>query len=151
MEINIKKFKDLKLDELYEILRARVEIFILEQRHLNQELDYKDMKSHHFFVKDDEHIIAYLRILDRGVSFDEVSIDKLLVDKEYRGNALARKLMISAISFIESNMNESKIKIEPPAYLKNFYEDLGFIQVSDVYTKNNMAYIKMVHSVTGKI
>lgn len=151
MEITIKKFEDLELLDLYEILRVRAEIFILERKHFNQDLDYKDLKSHHFFVKDDEKIIAYLRILDRGVSYEAVSIDKALVDKNYRGNGLARKLMISAISFIESNMNESKIKIEPPAYLKKFYADLGFIQVSEVYTKNNMAYIEMVHSITGKV
>lgn len=151
MEIIIKRFKELSLKELYEILRVRAEVFLLEQKHFNQDLDYKDLKSHHFFVMDDNRIISYLRILDKGVSYDEVSVDKALVDIQYRGNGLARKLMISAISFIESNMNESKIKIEPPAYLKKFYQDLGFIQVSDVYTKNNMAYIEMVHSITGKI
>lgn len=151
MEITIKKFKDLTLFELYEILRVRTDIFVFEQKNYTQELDYKDQKSHHFFIKEEDRVIAYLRILGKGVCYSDVSIDKLLVDKGYRGNGLARKLMLSSISFIEGNMNESKIKIEPPAFLKNFYLELGFIQVSDVYTKNNMAYIEMIHSITGKV
>ena len=68
MEIIIKKFNELSLDELYEILKIRVSVFVVEQKCPYQEIDDKDKQSYHIYIKDNNQIKAYLRVLDKGVS-----------------------------------------------------------------------------------
>ena len=69
MEIIIKKFNELTLDELYEILKIRVSIFVVEQHCPYNEIDDKDKNAYHIYIKDNNQIKAYLRVLDKGVSF----------------------------------------------------------------------------------
>lgn len=145
MKWKLKKFKELTAKEVYEILRIRSEIFVVEQECPYQDPDSKDENSHHLFVYEDEKIVAYLRILEKGISYDEISIGRVLIDKDYRGRGLARKLMLEAIRFIESNLNEKEIKISAQAYLKDFYKSLGFKDVSEVYLEDNIPHIDMLY------
>lgn len=149
MEMDLKKFKDLSVQELYEILRARESVFILEQKCFYQDIDYKDMKAHHLFVQDDSKVVAYLRILDKGISYDEISIGRVLVDKEYRGDGLAKKIMQKAIDFVENNMNETEIRISAQEYLLDFYKSLGFKAETEVYMEDDIPHIEMTYSTNG--
>ncbi|MGB5823006.1 MAG: GNAT family N-acetyltransferase [Proteocatella sp.] len=149
MEINLKKFKDLSVQELYEILRVRESVFILDQKCFYHDIDCKDMNAHHLFMQDENKVIAYLRILDKGVSYDEISIGRVMVDKEYRGNGLARKIMQNAIDFVVHNMNESKIRISAQEYLLDFYKSLGFKAETEVYMEDDIPHIEMIYSAHG--
>ncbi|NFS08627.1 GNAT family N-acetyltransferase [Clostridium botulinum] len=145
MEWKLKKFKELSVEEMYEILRVRDQVFIVEQECPYQDIDSKDKNAYHLIAHDNDAIIAYLRILEKGVSYDEISIGRVLINKDYRGKGLARKLMLKAIEFIENNMNEKEIKISAQAYLLDFYRSLGFNEVSEIYLEDNIPHIDMLY------
>lgn len=140
----IKSFDEISSIELYKILKARNEVFVVEQDCVYQDCDDKDLKSYHLFLEEEEKVIAYLRILPKGLSYDEISIGRVLVIKESRGRGLAQKMIVEAIKFIENELNETKIKISAQAYLEKFYKQHGFITVSDVYLEDGIPHIEMI-------
>jgi ElaA protein len=145
MNWSIKKFKELNVEELYKILALRNEVFIVEQKCAYLDCDSKDKNSYHLFAKKNGEIIAYLRILEKGVSYDETSIGRVTVSKNYRGKGISRDMMIKAIDFIEHNLNENEIKIQAQSYLLNFYKSLGFNEISNVYLEDNIPHIDMLY------
>ena len=93
MDLIIKKFKEFNLEDFYEIIKIREEVFIVEQTCVYQECDGKDVDAFHLVFMEDGQVMAYLRILEKGVSFNEISIGRVLVKKEYRGRGLAKTIM----------------------------------------------------------
>ncbi|MEJ8554818.1 GNAT family N-acetyltransferase [Tepidibacter sp. Z1-5] len=142
----LKKFEELKIEELYKILQVRSEVFVLEQQCLYQDCDGKDEKSYHLFLEDNGEILSYLRIILRGISYDEVSIGRVLVAKDRRKKGLAREMMLIAINFIERKLNEQSIRISAQMYLVDFYKSFGFKEVSDVYLEDGIEHVEMLYS-----
>ncbi|MGH4052984.1 MAG: GNAT family N-acetyltransferase [Clostridium sp.] len=145
MNFEIKKFDELSVEEMYEILMLRSKVFVVEQQCIYEDCDGKDKNSYHLFAKENEQIILYLRILKKGVSYDEISIGRLLVDKEHRGKGLAKQMMGYAIEFIKNNLNEKKVKISAQEYLLEFYLNIKFVKVSDVYLEDNIPHVEMLY------
>lgn len=145
MKWEIKKFKELESEEIYEILKIRNEVFIVEQRCAYLDCDGKDKESYHLFLEDNKKIVAYLRILQKGISYDEISIGRVLVHKNHRRKGIAQEMMIKAISFIEGNLNEREIRIEAQEYLVDFYRGFGFEKVSDMYLEDDIPHIEMLY------
>ncbi|WMJ81789.1 GNAT family N-acetyltransferase [Clostridium sp. MB40-C1] len=145
MNWKLKKFGDLKLEEIYNILQLRNAIFIVEQECAFQDCDGKDQGAYHLFLEDSNNVVACLRILKKGVSYDQVSIGRVVVSKDYRGKNIAREMMLKAIDFIKQNLNETEIKIQAQAYLFNFYESLGFKKVSEEYLEDNIPHMDMLY------
>lgn len=141
----IKKFKELKTEELYNILKIRNEVFVVEQQCAYQDCDGKDKFSYHLFLEENGQIIAYLRILEKGTSYDEISIGRVLVCKEHRGKGLAKEMMLKAIDFIKNALNERDIRISAQSYLLNFYSSFGFQEVSEEYLEDDILHIEMLH------
>jgi len=142
----IKKFNELTSDEIYKILKSRNEVFIVEQKCAFQDCDNKDQNSYHLFIEDNENIAAYLRILEKGISYNEISIGRLLVVKEYRKKGIARDMMLKAIDYIQNNLNEQLIRISAQSYLVDFYKSIGFEEVSDIYYDDNIPHVEMLHT-----
>lgn len=92
MEIKAKRFEELTLSELYEILRCRAEVFVVEQKIVYQDLDEADKSSTHVFVEERGRIKAYLRVIDPRIKHSVASIGRVLTMKQYRGSGLARIL-----------------------------------------------------------
>ncbi|MDU4860912.1 MAG: GNAT family N-acetyltransferase [Terrisporobacter othiniensis] len=145
MNWKIKKFNELNIEEIYKILALRNEIFIVEQECPYLDCDDKDLNSYHLFLRENGEIVSYLRILEKGVSYDEISIGRVAVKKSYRGKGISRKMMLKAIEFIENNLTENTIKIQAQAYLLDFYRSLGFNAVSDEYLEDNIPHIDMIY------
>lgn len=145
MDWIIKTFNELTTDELYKILQLRNEVFIVEQECPYQDIDDKDRDSYHLFLKKDNEVIAYSRILKKGVSYKQASIGRVIVKKDYRGGNIARDMLLKSISFIENNLNEKEIKIQAQAYLDRFYSSLGFEKISDVYLEDNIPHMDMLY------
>ena len=145
MNWNVKRFEELSLEELYEILKARYEVFTVGQKCLYQDCDDKDKNSYHLYVEEDGMIVAYLRIVDKGVSYDEVSIGRVMVLESHRGKGLAREMTLKAIEFIKNSLGENRIKISAQEYVKEFYKGLGFKEVSDVYLEVEIPHIEMIY------
>ena len=146
MEWKLKKFNELELDELYEILRVRGQVFVVEQESAYLDCDNKDKQSYHLFSIEDGKILSYVRILDKEVSYNEMSIGRVLVQKEARKLGLARKTLQKAIFFIIDNKKEDSIRISAQSYLTNFYKSLGFKEVGNIYDNNGIPHIEMLYT-----
>lgn len=121
MQWEIKAFDQLSLQELYGILTLRTNVFVVEQACAYPEVDGKDPNCLHLLGKDDGELVAYLRILPAGLSYDEVSIGRVVIKPSHRGKGLGRPMMEQAIHYITNKWKESQIKIGAQAYLEKFY------------------------------
>lgn len=142
MELVVKRFDELFIDELYEILKVRSEVFVVEQNCVYQDMDDKDKYSYHIYLKEDGKIKAYLRLIDKGKSFEEVSIGRVLTLD--RGKGYANVILEEAIKIAKEKMNADKIKIEAQTYAKKMYEKFGFKQVSDEFLEDGIEHIQML-------
>jgi len=142
MDLVVKRFEELTLNELYEILKARAEVFVVEQNCPYQDLDEKDKRAYHVYLKDESGIQAYLRVVDKGVSFEEVSIGRVLTVK--RGFGLGKELMLAGIKVAKEKLRADKIRIGAQSYAKGFYEEVGFKQVSDEFMLDGIPHIEML-------
>lgn len=144
MNWHIKKFEELTNEGLYRILKARVDVFVVEQECPYEEIDNHDQKAIHYFAEKNGSIAALVRILPKHMTYDEVAIGRVLVSKEFRGQGLAREIMKRAISFVAEEWNENTIKIQAQTYLQAFYESLGFEKISAVYEEDQIPHIDMI-------
>lgn len=144
MNFTLKTFEQLTTVELYNILKERTNVFVVEQNCPYPEVDGKDLRSYHLFKEVDGEIVAYLRILPVGVSYEETSIGRVLVKCEYRGQGLARGIFTEALQFIDQKLQETTVKIQAQDYLRDFYGAFGFEVVSDVYLEDNISHIDML-------
>ena len=142
--IFIKSFYDLTKDELYNILRLRSEVFIVEQNCVYQDIDQKDQSALHVFLKKNNQIIAYTRIFKPNDYFKYSSIGRVVVIKNKRGSKIGSQIMNFSIKKIEEKFNEKKIKISAQKYLINFYEKLGFSVIGDEYLEDGIPHIAMI-------
>jgi ElaA protein len=141
----IKSFEQLDCDELYKIIRERINVFIVEQECPYSECDGNDRNSYHLYARDEGKIIAYARILKPGISYKETSIGRVLVKENYRGQGLGRKLMEKSLKFVLNEMGEKKVRISAQEYLLDFYSGLGFVKESDTYLEDGIPHIEMLY------
>lgn len=144
MKISIKSFEELTKKELYEILKLRAEIFVVEQHCFYLDPDDKDYQSLHLVIEKNDEIASYLRIIPKGLSYDTASIGRVLTSPKYRGKGLSRMAMQDAIDYIKKEWQEPKITIGAQYYLEKFYTSLGFIRVSDIYLDAGIEHIDMI-------
>ncbi|WP_461615207.1 GNAT family N-acetyltransferase [Clostridium sp. Marseille-QA1073] len=146
MTWKLKKFEELTTLELHNIVRERINVFVVEQNCIYEELDGLDLKSYHLFKEENNNVIAYLRIIPKGLVYDEVAIGRVLTVKEHRGKGTFAELMEKAINFIENELNEKSIKISAQEYLRKAYGKFGFKEVSEVYLDVNIPHVEMVYN-----
>ncbi|WP_160670140.1 GNAT family N-acetyltransferase [Clostridium sp. C8-1-8] len=143
MEWILKHYNQLTIDELYEILKSRMEVFIGEQRVTEQDLDDRDKDCYHLFAVDNGRVVAYCRIIKAGVAYKDPSIGRVLVIKSHRRLGLASKMMVKAMKFIRDELKEESITLSAQQYVVDLYESLGFKRKSDVYMEAGIPHIKM--------
>jgi len=141
--VTCKAFDDLTPHELYEIMRLRNEVFVLEQLCVYQDADNKDQRSHHLMIKDNGKLIAYSRLLPPGVSYPEMSIGRVISSPEYRRKGAGRLLMQKAIEGCHELFGEGPIRIGAQLYLTKFYESFGFVSSGEVYLEDNIEHVEM--------
>ncbi|MBM7702679.1 GNAT family N-acetyltransferase [Metabacillus iocasae] len=140
----IKQFDELTLRELYAILQARTNVFVVEQNCPYNEVDGKDIPSYHVFKKEKEEIVAYLRVLPKGVSYSEASLGRIIVHPSYRRTGLGQELVSRGLAFLHEELNETTVKIQAQSYLQDFYESFGFKQISKEYLEDGIPHIDML-------
>ena len=144
----IKPFNGLTVYELYAVMRLRSEVFVVEQNCPYLDADNKDQNCYHFCGWLNETPVAYVRILPPGVSFDEVSIGRVVTSPAHRKGGFGRVLMVKAIEHCTLIFGKQSIRIGAQLYLKKFYESLGFSQCSEVYLEDNIEHIEMIYVFT---
>ncbi len=139
MKFITKKFSELSTTELYEILKSRAEIFLLEQRIICQDLDNKDYESLHCFFVDKERVIAYLRALcsSEGV----VTVGRVLTLEHKKG--LGSELMKKSIDAVKKEFNCKKIAVHAQKQAVGFYEKMGFCTISDEFLEEGIPHLTM--------
>lgn len=143
----LKKFEELTVTELYEILRLRTEVFVVEQDCVFQDMDNKDQHCYHLLGRKGDPLAAYSRIVPTGISYaDAPSIGRVVTSPQARGEGLGRELMIQSINDLFRVYGESTIRIGAQLYLKKFYESLGFAQSSDIYDEDGIDHIEMTRA-----
>lgn len=146
MEFILKKFYELSLDELYEILQFRTEIFVMEQNCVYQDMDNLDKDSQHLYGILDKEMVCYCRIISPGKVYDQASIGRVISRKKYRGFDFGRKLMSEAVRITESQYPNAGICISAQEYLIKFYEEFGFKVYGESYLEDNIPHIKMIRN-----
>ena len=139
----IKRFEALTVNEIYEVLRLRSEVFVVEQNCVYQDIDGKDDKALHLLGKYEGQIVAYSRLFKSGNYFDNASIGRVAVDMDYRSKKWGHELIREGIAGILHHFGESKITISAQLYLQKFYEIHGFVQTSDMYLEDDIEHIEM--------
>lgn len=140
-----RSFSELDADQLYRIIQLRVAVFVVEQCCYYQDLDDKDREAVHLYAIEGEEVIAYARLLPKGVSYPEqVSIGRVITSGEHRRTGLGRELMRRAIDECESRWPGQSIKISAQSYLNDFYASFGFEQCGDGYLEDGIPHIPMI-------
>jgi len=145
MNWELSKFEELTNQDLHDIFRLRVDIFVVEQNCPYGEIDGKDPQSLHLLYKKNGEIVAYARILPPGVSYDEPSIGRVIVAKQHRKTGLAHELLAQAVKVARANYHQP-IKIGAQAHLEKYYARAGFVKTSAVYLEDGIPHIEMLLS-----
>ena len=144
IEWTIKSFTELTPAELYDILKLRSEVFVVEQQCIFLDMDDKDQDSRHLQGRLSDELVAACRILPPGLAYDEPSIGRVVGSPRYRGKGAGIALMENAIRETIRLYGTLPIKIGAQLYLKRFYESLGFVQCSETYMEDDIPHIKML-------
>jgi len=141
MQLIVKEFNELTTKELYEILKSRAEIFIIEQNINYQDLDDIDYKSLHCFYQEDEKVIAYLRAFYKDDNKDIVKIGRVLTLNH--GIGLGKKILSESLPEIKKILSPKKITMSAQKYAIGFYEKFGFKVVSDEFIEEEILHVIM--------
>jgi len=136
-----KTFQKLKVDELYELLRVRSEVFVVEQNCVYQDMDNDDQKSIHLWLTVANKVVALARVCPAGTHMKEVSIGRVITTE--RGKGYGKQIMLYAIEAAKKHFGAKQIDIEAQEYAKRFYESVGFKQSSETFMLDGIPHIKM--------
>ncbi|MFY8098046.1 MAG: GNAT family N-acetyltransferase [Flavobacterium sp.] len=139
----IKRFNELSVQELYQILQLRSEVFVVEQNCVYQDIDGKDEKALHVLGYYEEVLVAYSRLFAPGLYFENASIGRVIVKEVFRDKKFGHDLMKISIETIKQIFDTHFITISAQQYLKNFYESHGFVQTSQMYLEDDIPHIEM--------
>jgi len=142
-----KTFSELKTEDLYQILRLRSEVFVVEQDCVYQDIDNKDQNAIHLYFKENDEIVAYTRIFNAGHYYENPCIGRVVVSKKNRGKDLGKKIMIDSIEYIKQNIKAEKIELSAQKYLNKFYKDLGFYKIGEDYLEDGIPHQRMIKEI----
>lgn len=141
----IKNFSELSQKELYDILQARSEVFVVEQNCVYQDADGYDERSLHVVIPFEGKIGAYCRIVSPGLKYPEWSIGRVLTSRHARGQKLGHALTKTALDAVASR-GGGDIRISAQAYLQKFYESHGFVRTGEEYLEDNIPHVEMLRT-----
>ncbi len=148
MVLNYKfqQFTELNIDDLYQILKLRSAVFVLEQQCPYQDLDDMDQQAWHLFGKDKSEVVVYARILTPNqLNQQNSSIGRVVVSDKHRDQQLGRELMQQAIVLTLEKFPAHPIKISAQTYLTEFYQSLGFVNTGYFYLEDDIPHQEMVY------
>ena len=142
-----KHYSDLTRDEIFEILRLRARVFIMEQNCPYIDPDDLDKISIHLMAWEENHpqtFIAYGRVTPPGSRFKEVSMGRIVTAPEFRKIGLGKELVEKLLKLIENDPGPSPVRISAQAYLEKYYGRFGFVTQSQPYLEDNIPHVEML-------
>lgn len=137
--VYVKSFTELSLQELYEILALRNSIFVVEQACAYQDIDGRDETAVHVIVREEEKLLAYLRVLPRGNG--EAAIGRVLAVERRKG--LATLALQAGITAAKERFGAKRIYLEAQTYARDLYEKQGFLQCGEEFLEDGIPHIPM--------
>ena len=141
MEIIVKHFNELTASELHEIYKLRIAVFVVEQNCAYQDVDDADKAAYHLYLKDEEGIQSYVRVLPQGALHETASIGRVISIKRRCG--LATQLLKSGIELAKEKFGARELTVGAQKYARGLYEKVGFVQCSEEYIEDGIVHIKM--------
>ena len=142
MYLQIKRFHELTTDELYAILKLRVDVFVVEQRCPYGEIDGLDQNALHVWLQDEKWIEAYVRVLDKGVKSEHAAIGRVIAVKRRMG--LCTRIVQAGLDAAREYYGADAVYIEAQTYARSLYENLGFRQISGEFLEDGIPHIQML-------
>ena len=142
----IKSFAELSVPELYEILKIRQEVFIVEQTCDYLDADGYDDKAIHLWAENNGEILAYCRLFNAGIKYEEASIGRVLTNANYRNLSLGKTLMKFALLTIQARFRAVDVRISAQDYLLKFYSEFGFQDTGKKYLEDDIPHTEMLKS-----
>lgn len=146
LQIQIKTFSELSTQELYDILRLRSQVFVVEQDCVYQDIDGKDQKALHILGFKNKNLIAYTRCFKPGDYFSEASIGRVVVAEQERQYKYGYHIMEASINAVKKYFNQTTIIISAQTYLKQFYNNLNFFEFGEEYLEDGIPHVKMKYN-----
>ena len=141
MQLLVKHFTELSAAELYAILRARQDVFVVEQNCPFPEIDGKDLDAYHLWFEENGEILAYARVLDRGVSFETPAVGRVISIRRREG--LGSRILSEGIRIAREKYSAEAVMLEAQVYARKLYEKQGFVQVSEEFLDDGIPHIIM--------
>ena len=142
-----KTFGELTTDELYELLRVRSEVFVVEQNCVYQDMDGDDQDSIHLWLTNGERVVALARVCPAGTHMQEVSIGRVITTD--RGKGYGKQIMLEGINAAREHFGAERIDIEAQEYARGYYEQVGFRQSSEPFILDGIPHIRMTWTLQG--
>ena len=142
-----KTFAELTVNELYDLLKLRSEVFVVEQKCIFLDIDNNDQKAFHTIGYIGDEVVATTRLFDKDIMYDGYqSIGRVVGSPRHRGLGIGKALMQYSIQECERLFGKGPIKIGAQLYLKKFYGEQGFEQSGDVYLEDEIDHIPMIRA-----
>lgn len=141
MELTVKHFSQLSAEELFEIYKLRVSVFIVEQKCPYQDVDDADRTAYHLWLRDENGIAAYARLLPPGVPFPTAAIGRVIAVRRRCG--LGTRIVDAAINAAREKLSADVITIEAQVYARSLYEKAGFVQTSEEFLEDGIPHVQM--------
>lgn len=142
-----RDFESLKIQELYEILALRESIFIVEQDVPYIDIDGKDMQCTHLMGYLNNELVAYLRLVPKGLfKPDSFSMGRVVLKQSLRGGKIGHTLVGLGLEYLDSIRHGTPICISSQLYLKNFYSKFGFVAEGEPYIEDRIPHIAMTRN-----
>ncbi len=147
-----KNFQELTATEVYDIAQLRNEVFIVEQKCIYLDLDDIDRVSHHVFLQEIDpinntsQIVAYTRAIPKNIKYTIPSLGRVVVKENRRHIGISQELLLQGIKCIEDKFGDKDIVIHAQAHLEKYYNQAGFLCISDKFMEDDIPHIKMLKS-----
>lgn len=147
LTVTVKLFDEFTINELYDVLQLRSEVFVVEQDCVYQDIDGKDRKALHVIGRNpDKKIVAYTRLFNMGDYFEKASIGRVVVSESARAFGYGHEIIKASIAAIKDYYKTEAIKISAQTYLRKFYNSHGFSQIGEEYLEDGIPHIAMVRN-----
>lgn len=140
----VARFDQLSLNQLYAVLQARSTVFVLEQNCVYLDMDGKDQHCLHLCAWNAQaELLAYLRVVPPGLSFEQASLGRVITTAQARGTGIGKQLLERGIALCRETYPKQPIRIGAQHYLEKFYQSFGFVTDSEIYLEDGIPHVEM--------
>jgi len=144
MEIQCKTFWELTNGELYQLLRLRAEVFVVEQECAYQDLDNRDQQALHLLGTKNGRLVGYTRIFKPGDYFTNAAIGRVVVSRKQRMFGYGKRIVLASLALLREQCPDTAIEISAQSYLIPFYTELGFVALGGEYLEDGIPHVRML-------